>query len=87
MHKKPTNTLKSIWKMMTEFKMYKDFRKVIKETKELQDDPDVHMKDFDTFLPVGSEAPDFELSTLDREKVRLSDLRGNYVVLEFGSYT
>ena len=37
---------------------------------------------------VGSEAPDFVLSTLDGEEIRLSDLRGKkYVVLEFGSYT
>ena len=37
---------------------------------------------------VGTPAPDFTLSTLDGEEVRMADFLGNkYVVLEFGSYT
>jgi cytochrome c biogenesis protein CcmG/thiol:disulfide interchange protein DsbE len=32
---------------------------------------------------VGDEAPDFELNTLDGETIRLSDLRGTPVVLNF----
>lgn len=33
----------------------------------------------------GERAPDFELEDLDRHRVRLSTLRGQPVVLEFGS--
>src|SRR5579864_4514389 len=36
---------------------------------------------------IGDPAPDFELADLDGNCVRLSDLRGGPVVLEFGSYT
>ena len=36
---------------------------------------------------IGDLAPDFELADLDGNSVRLSDLRGRPVVLEFGSYT
>jgi peroxiredoxin len=36
---------------------------------------------------IGQPAPDFELADLDGNRVRLSDLRGQPVVLEFGSYT
>jgi hypothetical protein len=36
---------------------------------------------------IGEPAPDFELADLDGNCVRLTDLRGRPVVLEFGSYT
>ncbi len=36
---------------------------------------------------VGEVAPDFTLTALDGSAVRLADLRGTYVVLEFGSIT
>src|ERR1051326_8155393 len=36
---------------------------------------------------IGDPAPDFELADLDGNWLRLSDLRGRPVVLEFGSYT
>src|SRR5438067_1205699 len=36
---------------------------------------------------IGQPAPEFELADLDGNLVRLSDLRGRPVVLEFGSYT
>ncbi len=36
---------------------------------------------------VGDEAPDFELTDLDENKLSLSSLRGKPVVIEFGSYT
>ena len=36
---------------------------------------------------IGDPAPDFDLMDLDGNRVRLSDLRGRPVVLEFGSYT
>src|SRR5579859_7529656 len=36
---------------------------------------------------IGDPAPDFELADLDGNWVRLSDLRGRPVILEFGSYT
>jgi len=38
-------------------------------------------------LPPGCEAPDFELQSADRERVRLGDLRGQPVLLHFVSYT
>ncbi len=34
-------------------------------------------------IPVGSAAPDFELTAIDGRQVRLSDLRGRPVVLVF----
>ncbi|OEG00366.1 hypothetical protein BHF71_00205 [Vulcanibacillus modesticaldus] len=87
MHKRPPNTFKSLLKLLFNFKFYKDIKKVIKETKDYKSSPDVHIDDFEEFLPVGSTAPDFELSTLEGDKFRLSDLRGQYVLLEFGAYT
>lgn len=44
-------------------------------------DPDT--KYATALLKPGSEAPDFALSTPDGKTVRLSDLRGHYVVLDF----
>lgn len=39
-------------------------------------------------LRAGEDAPDFELPTLDGERVRLSGFRGHkHVLLEFGSIT
>ena len=38
-------------------------------------------------LRVGEQAPEFTLTALDGSVVRLADLRGKYVVLEFGSIT
>jgi len=35
----------------------------------------------------GEEAPDFELESTEGERVRLSELRGQPVVLRFGSFT
>ena len=39
-------------------------------------------------LRVGEDAPDFEMPTLEGERIRLSQLRGQkHVLLEFGSIT
>jgi hypothetical protein len=38
-------------------------------------------------LPPGSEAPDFELQSTEKEQTRLRDLRGQPVLLHFVSYT
>lgn len=43
--------------------------------------------DLDESHPIGSPAPEFTLQTPEGEKVSLSDLRGKWVVLEFGSRT
>ncbi len=44
--------------------------------------------EFKIRLRAGDEAPDFELSTLEWGKVRLSQFRGQkHVLLEFGSIT
>jgi hypothetical protein len=42
---------------------------------------------FRSAVRVGEQAPDFALTTLDGSTLRLADLRGRYVVLEFGSIT
>lgn len=44
--------------------------------------------EFKNSLRAADEAPDFDLPTLDGERVRLSALRGKkHVLLEFGSIT
>ncbi len=44
--------------------------------------------EFKSSLRAGEDAPDFELPTLDGDRVRLSALRGRkHVLLEFGSIT
>jgi hypothetical protein len=44
--------------------------------------------EFKTSLRAGEEAPDFELPTLQGDRVRLSKFRGGkHVLLEFGSIT
>lgn len=50
-------------------------------------DPEVRMDDFEEYLSVGETAPDFTLQTVHGTEWSLSDHRGEYVVLEFGSYT
>lgn len=37
--------------------------------------------------PSGSEAPDFDLESTDGQRVRLSDFRGQPVLLHFGAFT
>ena len=45
-------------------------------------------KVFANAVRAGDEAPDFDLPTLEGERVRLSQFRGEkYVVLEFGAIT
>jgi len=44
--------------------------------------------EFKNSLRAGEEAPDFELPTLEGERMRLSNFRGSkHVLLEFGSIT
>jgi peroxiredoxin len=44
--------------------------------------------EFKNSLRAGEEAPDFELPTLDGERIQLSAFRGKkHVLLEFGSIT
>ena len=44
--------------------------------------------EFKNSLRAGEEAPDFELSTLEGERIRLSSYRGEkHLLLEFGSIT
>jgi alkyl hydroperoxide reductase subunit AhpC len=62
---------------------YGEFPEWFKSTK-----LDTVREEFRTTLKVGDKAPDFEAMTLDGEKVRLSDFRGNaHVVLECGCST
>lgn len=37
--------------------------------------------------PPGTEAPDFELESTDGQRIRLSDFRGQPVLLHFGAFT
>lgn len=48
---------------------------------------DDKFREFPHRLRVGTPAPDFTLPTPDGSMVCLSDLRGQHVVLEFGSIT
>ena len=44
--------------------------------------------EFTNSIRAGEEAPDFELATLEGERIRLSQFRGaKHVLLEFGSIT
>jgi hypothetical protein len=44
--------------------------------------------EFKNSLRAGEEAPEFELASLEGDRVRLSDFRGSrHVLLEFGSIT
>ena len=44
--------------------------------------------EFKNSIRAGEEAPDFELATLEGERIRLSQFRGaKHVLLEFGSIT
>ena len=42
---------------------------------------------FEDYLPIGSQTPDFTLETATGAQVSLSSLRGKVVVLEFGAIT
>jgi peroxiredoxin len=44
--------------------------------------------EFKNYIRAGEEAPDFELPTVEGERIRLSEFRGEkHVLLEFGSIT
>lgn len=45
------------------------------------------MISFNRLMRVGQWAPEFQLKDLEGNEMRLSDFRGKFVVLEFGSYT
>jgi hypothetical protein len=42
---------------------------------------------FNRLMKVGQLAPEFEMKDLEGGEMQLSDFRGKFVVLEFGSYT
>jgi len=42
---------------------------------------------FASYVPIGSQSPDFVLETITGEKLSLAGLRGKVVVLEFGAIT
>jgi hypothetical protein len=67
--------------------MYRTPLKYLRGIRDYKADADVRMDDFASVLPVGTDAPEFTLETPDGEEFTLSDHRGEYVVLEFGSYT
>lgn len=87
MYAPPPLSLQSLWHMVSRYGMHRSPLKYVRGIRDYKTDPTVRMDDFDSVLPVGTTAPDFTLQTPDGETFTLSDHRGEYVVLEFGSYT
>ncbi len=48
---------------------------------------ELEFEEFKAKAPVGAKAPEFTLTDLEGRKVSLSDFRGHYLTLEFGSIT
>lgn len=46
-----------------------------------------HYNDFETYMPPGTKAPDFSLTTLEGECVSLADYAGTTLVVEVGAFT
>lgn len=87
MHRRPPSVVRTLRGALLTDRMLRTPRQFVHDLIRYDDDPDVHLGDFETFLPVGSVAPDFTLDALTGAPFSLADHRGAYVVLEFGSYT
>ena len=62
-------------------------RKMQEEENIRRGDDGRHYKDFETYMPPGTAAPDFSLQTIAGETVSLQDYAGTYLVVEVGSFT
>ncbi|KAB1187765.1 MULTISPECIES: peroxiredoxin [Haloferax] len=87
MHKTPPNVPANLYQAFVRNRMVRTPIRFVRGILDYKTDPAVEMDDFDEFLSVGDPAPEFTLQTVDGESFSLSDHRGEYVVLEFGSYT
>lgn len=87
MHRTPPNVPANLYRAFVTDRMIRTPLRFLRGILAYKDDPDVRMDDFDAFLEVGEEAPEFTLETLSGERFSLADHRGEWVVLEFGSYT
>lgn len=87
MHEAPPNIPANAYQAFIRNRMIGTPIRFIRGMLGYKNDPAVRMDDFDEYLRVGETAPDFSLRTVDGEEWTLSDHRGEYVVLEFGSYT
>lgn len=87
MHKTPPDIPANIYQAFITNRMIETPVRFIRGILGYKNDPDVRMDDFDEYLTVGEAAPDFTLQTIHGTEWSLSDHRGEYVVLEFGSYT
>ena len=87
MHKTPPNIPANIYQAFITNRMIETPVRFIRGILGYKKDPDVRMDDFDEYITVGETAPDFTLRTIQGEEWSLSDHCGEYIVLEFGSYT
>lgn len=87
MHRPPPNIPANLYQAFVTNRMLETPVRFVRGILGYKDDPAVRMDDFEEHLRVGERAPDFTLRTVDGVEWSLSDHRGEYVVLEFGSYT
>lgn len=87
MHQPPPNVPANLYQAFVSDRMIRTPLRFVRGILAYKDDPEVRMDDFDEFLAIGDEAPEFTLETLSGERFSLADHRGEWVLLEFGSYT
>jgi cytochrome oxidase Cu insertion factor (SCO1/SenC/PrrC family) len=87
MHKTPPNVPANLYQAFVTNRMVRTPLRFLRGILAYKNDPEVRMDDFGDVLEVGEEAPEFTLETPSGERFSLADHRGEWVVLEFGSYT
>lgn len=87
MHQTPPNIPANLYQAYVRDRMIRTPLRFVLGILAYKDDPEVRMDDFDEFLEIGEIAPDFTLESLSGERFSLADHRGEWVLLEFGSYT
>jgi cytochrome oxidase Cu insertion factor (SCO1/SenC/PrrC family) len=87
MHKTPPNIPANVYQAYVRDRMIRTPLRFVLGILAYKDDPEVRMDDFEDVLAIGEEAPEFTLETLSGEEFSLADHRGEWVLLEFGSYT
>ena len=87
MHRTPPDIPANLYQAFVTNRMIRTPLRFVRGILAYKDDPEVRMDDFEEVLEVGEEAPELTLETLSGERFSLADYRGEWVVLEFGSYT
>lgn len=87
MHKTPPNIPANLYQAFITNRMIETPIRFVRGVLGYKSDPAVRMDDFEEYLELGETAADFTLETMSGEEWTLSAHRGEYVVLEFGSYT